>query len=281
MSVMSQKRALVDMTREAGEILRGYYGRIRNIRLKENQSSVVCEADLAAEKSYVDQIRARYPRDNIIAEESGHTRGTSEYTWVIDPLDGTSNFVAGLPWFGTQVGLLRGTTPVLAAIYLPIEDAMYVAEAGKGLFRNGKRVAITTETKPTNILCAFGFDPNTGYRQSRHDTELLRRVASGVRNIRATNSVVDFCYTMDGRLGGCVNLNAKIWDIVPVALMIPEAGGRITDLFGDRLRFDLSAPQKSYTIVGSSRALHGKLLALLGTRTTTKRKALERAPKFS
>src|SRR5262249_41586540 len=90
----------------AGKILLQYFGRVTNPRMKESASSVVCDADLAAEKYVIDQIRKQFPEHNIIAEESGWTGGSSLYTWVVDPLDGTSNFVAGIPWFGVQIGVL-------------------------------------------------------------------------------------------------------------------------------------------------------------------------------
>ncbi len=95
--------------------------------------------------------------------------------------------------------------------------------------------------------------------------DLLRRVSGKVRNIRATNSLVDFCYTLEGRLGGCINLNTKIWDIVPIAVMLPEAGGRFTELDGSEIAFDL-APRnfgRSYAILGASRGLHPKLLRIV------------------
>jgi myo-inositol-1(or 4)-monophosphatase len=90
-------------------------------------------------------------------------------------------------------------------------------------------------------------------------------VASGVRNIRATNCLLDFCYTLDGRLGGCVNFNTKIWDIAPLALMLPEAGGRLTDMDGREIVFrpDAEPFDRNYTVVGGSPALHPRLLDLV------------------
>jgi fructose-1,6-bisphosphatase/inositol monophosphatase family enzyme len=92
---------------------------------------------------------------------------------------------------------------------------------------------------------------------------MLRRVSAGVRNIRTTNSLIDFCYTLEGRFGGCVNLNTKIWDIVPVSVMLPEAGGRFTDLKGKKITFLASRPEHSYAVLGASQALHSQIRALL------------------
>jgi myo-inositol-1(or 4)-monophosphatase len=257
------KRTLIEVVQTAGKILLQYFGRIVSVRQKEHPSSVVCDADVAAEKYIVQQIRTRFPKDSIIAEESGYCCGSSDYTWVIDPLDGTSNFVAVIPWFGVQIGVLRKSSPVAAAIYVPTEEALYFAELGHGVFRNRKRVTVTAERKLKNVLCAFGFDPTANRRRGRENTELLRRVSGGVRNIRATNSLIDFCYAMEGRFGGCINLNTKIWDIVPVSLMLPEAGGKLTDLKGSKIQFRLDEIDHSYAVLGASRALHPQLRALV------------------
>jgi myo-inositol-1(or 4)-monophosphatase len=257
------KTTLLECVRLGGEVLRGYFGKLVHPREKEAASSIVCDADLDSEKRILRHIQARFPGHNTIAEESGRVWRGSEYTWVIDPLDGTSNFVAGLPWFGVQIALLRGAEPILGAMYLPLEDKLYFAEAGKGAYRNGKRVRVTAEPGLHRVLCAFGFDP-APVRGSRRSVELLFRVAAAVRNTRATNSLVDFCYTVDGRLGGCINLKTRIWDIAPVALILPEAGGKFTCLDGSRIVFDLG-PQginRNYLVLGGSASLHAKLARL-------------------
>jgi myo-inositol-1(or 4)-monophosphatase len=257
------KATLLQCVRAGGEILRGYFGKVVHPRQKEAASSVVCDADLDSERRILRHIQAKFPGHNTIAEESGRVWRGSEFTWVIDPLDGTSNFVAGIPWFGVQIALLRGPEPILGAMYLPLEDKLYFAEAGRGAYRNGKRVRVTNERDLHRVLCAFGFDP-APVRRSRRSVELLFRVAAAVRNTRATNSLVDFCYTVDGRFGGCVNLKTRIWDIAPVALILPEAGGKFTCLDGSPILFDLDATgiDRNYPVLGGSARLHAKLAAL-------------------
>jgi myo-inositol-1(or 4)-monophosphatase len=257
------KRTLVHVVRGAGRLLLRYLGKVRRVRQKGHISSVVCEADLASEEYVIKRLRTALPEAKVISEESGWIEGTSEFTWVIDPLDGTSNFVAGLPWFGVQAGLLRNGKPVLAAMYLPVEDTLYVSELGGGVQRNGRPVQVTSEPSLKKVLCAFGFDAAAGQAETRRHADLLMRVAGGVRNTRATNSLVDFCYCVDGRLGGCINLKCMVWDIVPVSLMLPEAGGILTDLKGNTLEFDLDRTgfEKTYTVLGASRKLHPRLVA--------------------
>jgi myo-inositol-1(or 4)-monophosphatase len=199
-----------------------------------------------------------------VTEESGYLPGNSGITWVIDPLDGTSNFVAGIPWFGVQIGVLQGLRPVAAAMFLPVDGTLYSGVKGGGALRNRKRLVVTPEQDLKKTLCAFGFDATADREQMSHNATLLTRVAAGVRNTRATNSLVDFCYTMEGRFGGCINLNCKIWDIVPVSLLLPEAGGRFTDLGGEPIEFVLDARtlSRSYRVLGAGKALHRRLVRL-------------------
>ena len=249
----------------AGRILLRYFGGVNHPRQKESPSSIVCDADFAAEEFILKHLRKNFPDHGIISEESGRTIGSSEYTWVVDPLDGTSNFVAGLPWFGVLIGVLRGAVPVAAVMYLPTERVLYSAESGRGARRNGEPIRISAETKLKNILCAFGFDPTAG-AGSRNSVELLFRVSRAVRNVRNTNSLVDFCYTVEGHLGACINLKTKIWDIVPISLILPEAGGRFTDLEGNEINFRLDerVTEREFKILGANPHLHSRLVNLIG-----------------
>ena len=264
-SELAMKQTILECVRPAGEILLRYFGRNLNVRHKGDQSNIVTDADVASERWIVGHIRDRFPNHNIIAEETGYHRASSAFTWVVDPLDGTSNFAAGLPWFGVQVAVLQDFSPVLAAKFLPITNTLYWAEKGQGVYRDGTRVRVTAETDPLNVLCAFGLDATASGDRSRHQAGVLHRVANGVRNIRATNCLLDFCFTIDGRLGGCVNFNTKIWDIAPLALMLPEAGGRLTDMEGREIVFrpDSEPFDRNYTVVGGSQALHPRLLDLV------------------
>jgi myo-inositol-1(or 4)-monophosphatase len=262
-SIEQMTQCLTDWVQAAGQILLDHFGQIIHPRQKESASSVVCDADLASEKFLVQQIRARFPSHNVISEECGAIWTAGRYTWVLDPLDGTSNFVAGLPWFGVQIGVLDGEKPIMAAMFLPTENRLYFARAGGGATRNGEPVLVTQERQLDKVLCAFGFDPAPA-RRDRARIGLLFRVSRAVRNTRATNSLIDFCYTVDGRLGGCINLKTKIWDIVPVSVILPEAGGKFTDLNGKKIRFrvDDQSIDREFAVLASSRQLHSSLVCL-------------------
>lgn len=258
------KTTLVRSVREAGALLLRYFGRVRRITLKENPSSIVTEADVAAEQLIAKIIRSRHPDHNVLGEESGLQPRGSTLTWVIDPLDGTSNFAAGLPWFGVMVAVLEHAQPILAAMYVPVGDVLYLAERGHRVTRDGRRIQMIRATDLRDTLVACGFDAVPSAAQSRRQTRFVSLLANRARNVRLTNCLLDFCYTLDGRLGGCVNHGCKIWDIASACLMFPEQGGVLTDLRGAPLQLEL-APDKflrSYSIIGAKPGLHRQILKI-------------------
>lgn len=253
-----------ECARAGGGVLNEHFGRVTQVRTKESLASVVTEADLAAERRLSEFIQARHPQDGFLGEETGWRPGTSGRTWIVDPLDGTSNFVAGLPWFGTMVALVEGGSPVLAALYLPVADTLYTAEAGHGAHCNGKPIHVTREAELGRLLIAYSLDSSADPTKTRRDAELLVRVLTAARNIRATNSLVDFCYTAEGKLGGAINQSCKLWDIAAPWLLVREAGGRVTDVAGQPSVFavDEAAVTQTHTLLGAAPAVHAQLLAL-------------------
>lgn len=258
------KRTLIAAVRGGGAILQRYFGRVRHVRQKGEQASVVCEADLEAEAHVRRVVLDSFPTASIIGEEEGAQSGNSSLTWVVDPLDGTSNFVAGLPWFGCQAGILENHQPIMTAMYLPLQDTLYFAEKGQGTRKNGKLLPPLEARPLKEVLCAFGFDAAASEAARARSCKLLTRVAGAVRNTRATNSLVDFCYTLEGNFGACVNLNCKIWDIVPAALMFAELGGAFTDLAGKPIDFAKgeARPDHTYQILGAGKGIHKALLKI-------------------
>lgn len=255
---------IVECARAGGVVLSKHFGRVTQVRTKESLASVVTEADLAAEHRLFELIRGRHPQDGFLGEETGWRPGTSGRTWIVDPLDGTSNFVAGLPWFGTMVALVQGGTPVLAALYLPVADTLYTAEAGRGAHCNGTPIHVTEETDLSRLLIAYSLDASADPAKTRRDADLLVRVLDAARNIRATNSLVDFCYTAEGKLGGAINQSCKLWDVAAPWLLVREAGGRVTDVAGQPTAFalDEAAITRTHTLLGAAPAVHDQLLAL-------------------
>ena len=254
--------------KKAGKVLLSYYGAGLEARIKESISSVVTEADLAAEREIISILTEAPGSFNIISEETGFLKHDSEYTWVVDPLDGTSNFAAGLPWFGVIIALLHKEVPVLGGMYLPLANNLYMAELGKGAFKNGQAVCVSTSEQLEEHLVAYSFDFSDIPGKTESEMEILKKLSRSVRNIRSTNSLVDFCYVADGRLGAALNQSTKIWDIAAAWLLIREAGGKVSDIDGSEILFRVSedAVNLNYTIVASGSSLHDGLIKTIKTK---------------
>lgn len=248
--------------KKGGEVLMDHLGQNIQATVKESISSVVTEADLAAERVILEVLDGAPEIFNIITEESGFMDRQSEYTWVVDPLDGTSNFAAGLPWFGVILALFKEDAPVLGGMYLPVDQQLYLAETGGGATRNGEALQVTQSEDLSEHLVAYSFDFNENQAKTRAEMELMASLSREVRNIRSTNCLFDFCFLADGRLGAALNQATKIWDIAAAWLMIREGGGIVTDIKGNEIKFDLSAQavNHNYTILASGAGLHPSIL---------------------
>ncbi len=252
--------------REAGKILLASFGKIQNYGVKENQSSIVTQTDIDSETAIIKIIEDNFPSHSIIAEEAGCKNKNSDYTWVIDPLDGTSNFSAGIPWFGTIICILKRNEPIVAGIYLPSYDLLYFAEKGKGATRNGEKISVSAEKELKNILMAYSLDYSEDASKAEKESKIIKNIVQNTRNLRSVNScAVEFCYVADGRLGGYINQATKIWDVAAPCLLVKEAGGIVTDINGNDIDFTVDELdyQKNFTVVGSSKLLHAKIMKLI------------------
>ncbi|MBS3057055.1 MAG: inositol monophosphatase [Candidatus Diapherotrites archaeon] len=251
--------------RASGKILMKSFGKIQKYSVKENQSSIVTKADLASEKAIVKIIQKEFPKHNIIAEETGFKSNNSEYTWIVDPLDGTSNFASGIPWFGIFIALLKASKPIASGIYLPFYDLMYFAEKGKGATRNGRRILVSKEKAIKNVLLSYSLDYSEDPSKTENEVKIIKLLVQNTRNLRATNSAIDYCYAADGRLGGCINQTSKIWDVVAPYLIIKEAGGIVTDIYGNDMEFsaDKGNYLRNFTIVASNKYLRPEIMNII------------------
>jgi myo-inositol-1(or 4)-monophosphatase len=250
---------------EAGKILLDNFGKISEYSIKESQSSIVTKADIESEKKIIEIILEKFPDHNTLGEETGFQNRNSAFTWVIDPLDGTSNFAAGIPWFGVIICVLKNSIPEMAGCFLPVQNEIYFAEKEKGAFRNGEKIKVSSETELKNILAAYSLDYSDEPGKTEREAKLIQQLVSRIRNLRSTNSLIDLCYTADGKLGACMNQTTKIWDIAAPGLIIEEAGGKVTDMQGKSFDFSLNADNygRNFTILGANKVLHSELIKIL------------------
>jgi myo-inositol-1(or 4)-monophosphatase len=253
------------LAQAAGAHLMQAFGRTNAVQNKGDISNVVTDADLESERIIVTGIRSWFPTHAIIAEESGHTPGTAGYTWVVDPLDGTSNFAAGIPWFGVLIAVLDGASPVTAVLHLPVFGQTYTARAGHGAECNGKPIRVTGATALRDVLWAYGMDAQPTQAARERDARLLARLLGAVRNVRATNSLVDAAYTADGRLGGMLNRSTRLWDIAAPMLIVSEAGGMYTAADGSPLLLDVTPAgfERVYQVLAGAPALHREVAQIV------------------
>jgi len=259
------KQTIISALKASGEELLKHFGRPVKFKIKESQSSIVTKADLKSDSLIVKMVRERFPSHNIISEESGFSKKNSKYTWVIDPLDGTSNFASALPWFGILITLLENNTPIMAGAYLPIQDLLYFAGKGKGAFKNGKPFSMEKHSELKNSLVAFSVDYTDNEFLFNQSISIYKNIVKTCRNIRSTNSLVDFLYVAEGKFGGCINLFTRIWDISGLGLILTEAGGVMKDINGEDIQFSLdkNIVEKNFAVMAGSEKIISELKKLV------------------
>ena len=246
------------LARDAGGLQRRRYETALRIERKSGATDLVTEVDRACEAHIVEELQRVRPGDRIVAEEGGG-RGPrdAEWCWVIDPLDGTTNFAHGYPWFCVSIGVARAVIRTVAALYEPLRDELFEAVRGGGARRNGARIAVSRARSLGESLIATGFAYDV--RQSRVDNlDYFARITKHARGIRRAGSAgLDLAAVACGRLDGYWETKLKPWDVAAGLLLVEEAGGCCTDLAG------APAPASGSSIVATNGAIHDELLAEL------------------
>ena len=201
----------------------------------------------------------------MLGEETGFQNNNSEFTWVVDPIDGTSNYAAGIPWFGIIICVLKNNIPFMTGCLLPVQNQLYFAEKGKGATLNEQKIKVSKEKKLKNTLLSYSLDYSDEPGKTERESIVIQNLVKNIRNLRATNCIVDFCYTADGKLGACVNQTTKIWDIAGPALLIEEAGGKVSDINGNSLNLlvNKSNYNRNFEFVAANKSLHSKVIKLI------------------
>jgi myo-inositol-1(or 4)-monophosphatase len=261
-----ERRVAVDAARAAGQLLHGALSGPRRIEYKGAPTNLVTEMDARAEALIVERILSAFPDDAVLAEERGAQAGRSGRRWIIDPLDGTTNYAHGVPIFGVSIALEAAGEVGLGVVYDPNLDELYVAEKGQGAVRNGAPLAVSTAAVLDASLLATGFPYDL---RVAADNNLREYAAFAVRcrGVRRMGSAVLYlAYLASGRIDGYWELRVGPWDVAAGSLLLTEAGGRITDLEGGPLDLDHPA------VVASNGHIHAEMLALLAeVRSTTPR----------
>lgn len=251
---------------EASLIALANFGKVTGTSKEADNNQVLTVTDLEIGKLMVERVQKSYPKFNVIDEEAGVIDKSSRYTWVIDPIDGTSNFANGVPEYGILIGLLEDGTPIAGGIALPSFHEIYTAEKGSGALCNGQSVRVTGEQELLSSLVAYGIDghqeePSITYEETR----LLGEIVLAIRNLRSSNSTYDYAQVAKGAYGGYLNRTSKIWDNVGPHVVIEEAGGVYSDFYGQPMDYSnpLSKVDENFTMCTASPALHKQLLVII------------------
>ncbi len=227
----------VAAARAGGQVLLANWRNLPRGSVEEKKKNdFVTYADRESEARIVSAIRAQFPDDAFLAEESGASGGGvgagASRTWIIDPLDGTSNFVSGFPFWCVSIAAREGTELVAAVIWDPLREEIYTAERGGGAFRNGTRLAVTSRAELDGAFVATGF-PFRNVEKIDAYLALFRAVFVRARAIRrAGSAALDLAYVAAGVFDGFFEFRLAPWDIAAGALLIHEAGGVLTDFDG-------------------------------------------------
>lgn len=260
LAISERKKLAIRAAREAGEVLRRYFGRNLSIKNKGDRN-LVTEVDLKAEKKIVDLIKKDYPKDNILSEETRYPTFDSDFKWIIDPLDGTHNYIRAIENFGTSIALAYkpvrrrgGEQVILGVIYLPMSDELYFAEKNKGAFLNRRRITVSKkDLNQTTMIYDSTIRLNKGPM-----LKYLDRLVDEVFNIRMFGSTVrSLTYVAEGKADLEIEYNDKPWDYAAGLLLVEEAGGQASDLKGNSWTLD------SEGYIASNGRIHAKVLKMI------------------
>jgi myo-inositol-1(or 4)-monophosphatase len=222
---MGFKEVAIKAAKETGKILLDNFEKVKEIKQK-GINDYVTNVDIKCEKKIMSIIKQKYPNHSFLCEESGQTKKSSEYEWVIDPLDGTHNYMHSFPMFGTSIALKKNKETILGVIYIPLLKKMYIAQKGKGAFVNGKKINVSKNKKLINAFVLF--DSNI-HRLPDLKFKFLQSLSRKVFSVRMIGcSVVNGTQVAVGHVEGYIAFSPKEWDIAAAHLMIKEAGGIVS-----------------------------------------------------
>ncbi len=246
----------IEAARRAGQIIAECYTAVHAITVK-GYRDIATEVDVAAERAILGLIRERFPDHAVLSEEAGGSEIGEGITWVVDPLDGTTNYAHRFPSFAVSIGVLEGGEPLLGIVYDPLREQMFVAERGKGATLNGQVIHVSPISSLGHAL--IGLDWGHADEVREHTLTHLCRVARRCGTVRASGAAaLMLAYVAAGWLDGYFNVAIKPWDAAAGVLLVAEAGGRCSRLDGGPYQVDLPG------LVATNGLLHNELLAVMG-----------------
>ena len=226
------KTTLLNAVEAGGAQLKHFFNGQFKIYNKEGLNNLVTEADHASEKAIIEIIQKEFPDHFILSEESGEIATSSEYKWIIDPIDGTVNFANGLPVCCVSIGLEKNGIIILGAVYNPVMNEFYFAEKNNGALLNDKKITVSNKPNLLNSFLATGF-PYTYLDSPNGPIQVFEKlIRKGIPIRRLGSAALDLCWVAAGRFDGFYEHNLNAWDSAAGFLIVEEAGGIVTDFKG-------------------------------------------------
>ena len=253
----------VKAARRAGNLIHRSADKIDHLTItKKSHADFVSEVDRAAENVIIEMLLDAYPDHAILAEESG-SQGESEYLWIIDPLDGTTNFLHGFPQYAVSIALQHNGIITQAVVYDPTKNDLFTATRGRGTFLNDRRLRVTKRVQLADSLIGTGF-PYTRFEHMDAYMAILKELMQKTSGLRRPGSAaLDLAWMAAGRYDGFFETGLKPWDIAAGCLLITEAGGMVSDLSGNETYLD------SGHICTGNPDIHPQLLKLIAPHLTS------------
>lgn len=248
-----------ELAKNAGSLIKKHFEQKLNKTKKDKEErNFVTRADLESEEFIINSIKKEFPDHNILAEESGSLTSLSGFIWIVDPLDGTTNFSRNLPFFTISIALAKNDRVILGIVYQPINDELFYAEKGKGAFLNAKRIIVSENHSLSKSIVSQSFDYSN--KKRRDNIKNIQKIFFLIEGFRLLHSTaLELCYVASGRYDGYMISSANPWDIAAGALIVEEAGGSVTKF--DGTQWELMRPR----IVATNGLIHKELLKKINT----------------
>jgi len=257
---MENFKILKKIVKEAGEIVKSGYAK-NIVADKKSATELVTKYDKEVEAFLIEKIAPIYSDYEIVGEESFKGGKLPKKAIYIDPIDGTTNFVHKIPHLGISIGIWENNEPKEGIVYNPILNEFYTAQKGKGAFLNGNKIKVTNENNLQNSIIATGF-PYVKHEMGKEYywvVESFKNLLPKIRDIRRLGAAaIDLCYLAQGKVNGFYEVNLQSWDVAAGLLIVQEAGGQISNIYGAKYSLE------NKIIVASNGKIHNKLLNNLG-----------------
>jgi myo-inositol-1(or 4)-monophosphatase len=251
------RSTLIEATRAGAAEIRRFFNNTFKISNKEGINNLVTEADHASEKAIIQTIKAAFPEHHILSEEVGDLVQDSQYKWIIDPIDGTVNFAHGIPLNCVSIGIEHKGEIVMAAVYNPHLEEFFFAEKGKGATLNDVPIRVSDESKTIKACLVTGF-PYTYLNMVNGPLEIFERfIRKGVPVRRLGSAAIDLCWVAAGRFDGFYEHKLEAWDSAAGYLIVEEAGGKVTDLDGNKFSV------YQHRVLATNGKIHDEMLSVI------------------